>query len=146
MSSEGKLNIREFDLDGLKDILTGFGEPTYRAKQIQQWLWINNIREFQSMLNVPKALISKLDARYFIPSLEQIKVQLSSDGTIKSGFKLFDSKIVEGVLIPQTKRMTACISSQVGCSLSCKFCATGMMKQMRNMTADEMYDQVKAIN
>ena len=146
MSSEGKLNIREFDLEGLKDILIGFGEPTYRAKQIHQWLWIKNVREFSSMLNIPKTLISKLEAHYFIPSLEQVKVQLSSDGTIKSGFKLFDSKIVEGVLIPQTKRMTACISSQVGCSLSCKFCATGQMKQMRNLTADEMYDQVMAIN
>lgn len=146
MPAEGKLNIREFDLEGLKSILVDFGEPTYRAKQIHQWLWIKNVRDFQSMLNVPKALVAKLEKSYYIPSLELFNVQESSDGTIKSGFKLHDSKIVEGVLIPQANRMTACISSQVGCSLTCKFCATGQMKQMRNLTADEMYDQVKAIN
>lgn len=141
-----KPNIRDLNQEQLQEKLVELGHPKYRANQVFEWLWKKNVHAFTDMSNLPKEIISSLDEQYFIPSLVISRTQESSDGTIKSGFKLHDGKVVEGVLIPQGKRMTACISTQVGCSLSCKFCATGQMKQMRNLKADEMYDQVREID
>ena len=141
-----KTNIRTLDQDALKETMVRLGQPSFRAKQVHEWLWVKNAGDFTSMTNIPKELISRLDEEFFIPSLLEYKVQESNDGTVKSGFQLHDGKIIEGVLIPQGKRMTACISSQVGCSLTCSFCATGQMKMDRNLSAYEMYDQVVAIN
>jgi 23S rRNA (adenine2503-C2)-methyltransferase len=141
-----KPNIRDLNSDQLQEKLVEQGLPKYRAKQVYEWLWKKNVHSFDKMKNLPKDLISSLDENYFIPSLTTHRTQISSDGTIKSGFQLHDGKVVEGVLIPQSKRMTACISCQVGCSLTCKFCATGQMKQMRNLKADEIYDQVREID
>ncbi len=128
------------------DIMKDLNEPKFRASQLHDWLWKKKAHSFGEMTNLSKPLIQKLDEKFFIPILGVNNSQISSDGTIKSSFRLDDGMIVEGVLIPQSKRMTACISSQVGCSLACTFCATGKMKQMRNLTADEIYDQVKTIN
>jgi len=141
-----KPNIRDLNVEQLHEKLVELGHPKYRAKQVYEWLWKKNVHTFNDMLNLPKDLISTLDEQYLIPSLRTSRIQESSDGTIKSGFELHDGMVVEGVLIPQGKRMTACISTQVGCSLSCKFCATGQMKQMRNLKADEIYDQVREID
>ncbi|MEQ9062688.1 MAG: 23S rRNA (adenine(2503)-C(2))-methyltransferase RlmN [Vicingaceae bacterium] len=146
MTPESKINIRELDPIALKTAFTEFNEPSYRAKQVYDWLWTKNAAEFSNMTNLPKDLISKLEAVYFIPVLKDHRVQISTDGTIKNAFKLHDDQVIEGVLIPQKKRMTACISSQVGCSLTCKFCATGQMKLNRNLSAFEMYDQVVRLN
>lgn len=141
-----KENIRLKSPDELKELVLEMKEPSFRAKQIHEWLWKKKATSFSEMTNLSKDFITKLDEKYFIPVLGVHTSQVSKDGTIKSGFKLDDGLLVEGVLIPQGKRMTACISSQVGCSLSCTFCATGKMKQMRNLTADEIYDQVKTID
>jgi 23S rRNA (adenine2503-C2)-methyltransferase len=141
-----KQNIRLKNIEELTQIMTDLKEPSFRAKQLHEWLWKKKALSFGEMSNLSKSLMSKLEKGYFIPVLGLNQSQISTDGTIKSSFKLDDGKIVEGVLIPQDKRMTACISSQVGCSLSCTFCATGRMKNMRNLTADEIYDQVKIIH
>jgi len=98
------------------------------------------------MTNLSLPLREKLVEKYLINGVEVSSSQISSDRTIKNAFKLYDDNIVEGVLIPTDSRMTACVSSQVGCSLSCKFCATGKMDRIRNLNADEIYDQVAILH
>ena len=118
------------------------GEKSFRAKQIFEWLWKKNVATFEEMSNLGKELRTKLESHYFIDHIKIEDQQISSDKTIKCAFSVEKGKVVEGVLIPTTSRTTACISSQVGCSLSCKFCATGRLKLMRNLTAGEIVDQV----
>ena len=137
-----KQDIRALTLDELKSWFTDHGEKAFRAKQVYEWLWRKSARSFTDMTNLSKALREQLEAGFVINAVEVSDEQQSNDGTIKSAFKLFDDRVVEGVLIPSDGRMTACISSQVGCSLSCKFCATGKLKRLRNLNADEIYDQV----
>lgn len=122
------------------------GEPAFRAKQVYEWLWAKSCTDFDEMSNLPKALREKLKEQFAIHAVVVNQSQFSSDKTIKSTFKLYDGNIIEGVLIPATDRMTACVSSQVGCSLTCKFCATGYMERKRNLNADEIYDQVVLID
>src|SRR5690606_10241563 len=113
--------------------------------QLYEWLWLKSARTFDEMTNLSKDLRQLLVEHFELPAVQVAEEQISSDRTIKTAFKLFDGKITEGVLIPSSKRMTACISSQVGCSLTCKFCATGKLKLMRNIQFDEIYDQVAII-
>ncbi len=141
-----KQNIRTLSQDELKEVMISWGEKSFRAKQVHEWLWKKGISSFSEMRNVNAELIQKLDESFDIYKLSVEDVQQSSDGTIKSAFRLHDGNVVEGVLIPSTKRMTACISSQVGCSLSCAFCATGKLGRIRNLTADEIYDQVVVVS
>ena len=121
------------------------GEQAFRAKQIYEWLWQKSCTSFDEMSNLSKALREKLRTHFTINAVTVQQAQHSADGTIKSSFALADGNLVEGVLIPAPDRMTACVSSQVGCSLSCKFCATGYMDRKRNLYADEIYDQVVRI-
>ncbi len=121
-------------------------EPSYRVKQLWQWLWKHHARDFQSMLNLPKTLRSQLEKDFLLAYVERKEVQRSKDGTLKVLFLLPDGKLVEGVLIPHGKRMTACVSSQVGCSLHCRFCATGTMGLIRQLKSYEIYDQVVLLN
>lgn len=130
----------------MKSIFTEMGEASFRAGQVHDWLWKKKVSSFGEMTNLPKSVIKILDENFFIPVLSLHQSQVSKDGTVKSAFRLHDGLLVEGVLIPQGSRTTACISSQVGCSLSCTFCATGRMKIQRNLTADEIYDQVREIS
>lgn len=137
-----KQDLRKLDLEALKIWLKENGEPAFRAKQILEWLWQKSVVEIEAMTNLSKPLREKLASEFEILPVKVYKSQFSNDGTVKSGFKLHDNHLVEGVLIPTETRMTACISSQVGCSLTCKFCATGYMKRERNLDAAEIYDQV----
>jgi len=121
-------------------------EPSFRAKQIQEWLWQHGVRNIEEMTNLSKSLREKLSEHYMIHPPEVDLKQVSEDGTIKMRFLLPDNYKVEGVLIPADERMTACVSSQVGCSLTCSFCATGQMKRERNLTPAEIYDQVMVLN
>lgn len=139
---ERKQNIRLLDLDGIKSALQEMGEKPFRGKQIFEWLWQKDAVTFEDMTNLSKSLREKLDESYFIDHIELEDQQISSDKTIKCAFKIEEGKVIEGVLIPTSSRTTACISSQVGCSLACKFCATGKLKLMRNLTPGEMVDQV----
>tara|TARA_B100001109_G_scaffold255824_1_gene261249 strand:- start:15208 stop:16266 length:1059 start_codon:yes stop_codon:yes gene_type:complete len=143
--AEKKKNIRELSLEEMKSFFTEKGEKAFRAKQLYEWLWQKSARSFEEMTNLSKGLRSMLEENFVLPAVQVAEEQISSDKTIKNAFKLADGKITEGVLIPTTKRMTACISSQVGCSLTCKFCATGKLKLMRNIQFDEIYDQVAII-
>jgi 23S rRNA (adenine2503-C2)-methyltransferase len=137
-----KKDIRKLDIAAIKEYLTTQGEQAFRAKQIYEWLWKKSAVSFDQMSNLSVGLRQKLNNHFVINPVQVANKQLSSDGTIKSAFKLFDNNLVEGVLIPADDRMTACVSSQVGCSLTCKFCATGYMERKRNLDASEIYDQV----
>jgi len=140
-----KRNIRNLSFPEMQDFLTEQGEKAFRAKQLYEWLWQKSARSFDSMTNLSKSLRELLEQHFELPAVTVAEEQISSDMTIKNAFRLADGKITEGVLIPTPKRMTACISSQIGCSLSCKFCATGRLKLMRNINFDEIYDQVAII-
>lgn len=137
-----KKDIRAVSLEEIKTFLSENGEKPFRAKQVYEWLWQKSVRSFDDMSNLSIALRELLKEHFEINAAAIDFMQVSSDRTIKTAFKLFDGKVVEGVLIPTTSRMTACISSQVGCSLTCKFCATGKLERLRNLNADEIYDQV----
>ncbi|TXK45345.1 23S rRNA (adenine(2503)-C(2))-methyltransferase RlmN [Pontibacter qinzhouensis] len=141
-----KKDIRKLSLDDLKAWLVEQGEKPFRAKQVFEWIWKHSAQSFTEMNNVSLALREKLDQHFDINAVQVATKQVSNDGTIKSAFKLHDGNIVEGVLIPHDERKTACVSSQVGCSLTCKFCATGYMDRVRNLDAAEIYDQVVRIN
>ncbi len=140
-----KIDIRSFSLLELTEKVKELDEKPYRAKQIYEWLWQKSCTNFDEMSNLGLSLREKLKEKFVINAVAVLKSQISNDRTIKNAFILADSKIIEGVLIPTTERMTACVSSQVGCSLSCKFCATGYMDRERNLNADEIYDQVVLI-
>ena len=142
MEPEDKINIRNLSLAEITSQLVIDKFPAFRAKQLFEWLWKKNITSFIQMGNLGKELILYLENNYYIDALLVSDQQISKDKTIKCAFSIDENKIVEGVLIPTPKRTTACISSQIGCSLSCKFCATGRLKLMRNLSAGEMVDQV----
>lgn len=138
-----KTNIRNLELNELISSLENLGEKKFRAKQVYEWLWKKNARSFAEMTNLSKDLREKLEESFFIDGITLDDQQISSDRTIKCAFSIADSnQVMEGVLIPTNSRMTACISSQVGCSLACTFCATGRLKLLRNLTAGEIVDQV----
>ena len=141
-----KKNIRTLNLDELKDFFKMNDMPAFRAKQVYEWLWKKSVSSFDEMRNVSKETIQLLDKHFLILHAKITESQKSADRTIKSAFGLYDNNNVEGVLIPTKSRMTACISSQVGCSLTCKFCATGKLDRLRNLNADEIYDQVFMLN
>jgi len=140
-----KKDIRALSLEELKTVFVENGDQAFRAKQVYEWLWKKSVRTFDEMTNLSKSTRELLNTHFVINAVVVDDMQISSDRTIKNAFKLYDSNIVEGVLIPSTTRMTACISSQVGCSLTCKFCATGKLERLRNLNADEIYDQVVLI-
>ena len=141
-----KKNIRTLNLVKIQELLKELGEPGFRAKQVYEWIWYKGVSNFKDMRNLPKALLEKLEETHYIPKTKIYTEQVSHDGTIKLGFELDDKNKVEGVIIPSMGRYTACISSQVGCSLDCTFCATGFLKRERNLTAGEIFDQVNLIN
>lgn len=141
-----KKDIRRLSLDQLQADLKAAGEQAFRAKQIYEWLWVKSVTDFEAMTNLSQKLRVWLSEVYVINAVQIHTSQISNDGTIKCAFKLHDGHLVEGVLIPAEDRMTACVSSQVGCSLTCKFCATGYMDRKRNLEAAEIYDQVVLID
>jgi len=137
---EKRENIRSLSLDEIQQALIDMGEKPYRAKQIFEWLWQKNCSNFTEMSNLPKPLRDKLEIGYYIDHINLKDQQISSDKTIKCAFSIDDGQIIEGVLIPTSSRTTACISTQVGCSLACKFCATGKLKLMRNLSPGEIVE------
>jgi 23S rRNA (adenine2503-C2)-methyltransferase len=147
MQSTGhKTDIRKLTLSELEVLIAEMGEKPFRAKQIYKWLWAKSAVSFAQMTDISLALREKLELQFVIHPISIYTSQQSNDGTIKSAFQLFDKHLIEGVLIPADDRMTACVSSQVGCSLTCKFCATGYMARKRNLEPGEIYDQVVAID
>ena len=141
-----KKDIRSLSLEQIKRFFLENGFKEYRGDQVYSWLWEKSAINFQQMTNLPKLIRSILEESFIVNHIKLHTIQKSEDGTIKNGIKLFDDLIIECVLIPTKKRITACISSQVGCSLNCQFCATSRLKRMRNLNPDEIYDQVALIN
>ncbi|MBW4891163.1 23S rRNA (adenine(2503)-C(2))-methyltransferase RlmN [Mucilaginibacter sp. HMF5004] len=143
---KNKTDIRSLNLETLQKQFIELGEKSFRAKQVYEWLWKKSCFSFDEMSNLSKELRQKLDELFIINNVKVNTSQYSSDKTIKNSFVLHDGHLIEGVLIPADDRMTACVSSQVGCSLTCKFCATGYMERKRNLNPDEIYDQVVLID
>ena len=139
-------NIRHLNKAQVEEYFLSINEKKFRSQQVWEWLWQKHAMSFDDMSNLSKELRNKLAAEFTLPALIIDEMQTSADGTIKSRFKTFDGHSIEGVLIPTEERKTACVSSQIGCSLSCKFCATGYMDRKRNLTYDEIYDEVVLIN
>ncbi|NML19308.1 23S rRNA (adenine(2503)-C(2))-methyltransferase RlmN [Pseudoflavitalea sp. G-6-1-2] len=146
MANTGKKNIRHLSLSELEQYFEELGEKKFRTKQVYEWLWQKHAHSFDAMTNLSKELRAKLEENFTLPALTVGATQYSADGTVKSRFKTVEGHAVEGVLIPTDDRKTACVSSQIGCSLSCKFCATGYIERKRNLNFDEIYDEVVLIN
>lgn len=139
-------DIRSLPKEELTRVLVAQGQPSFRANQIYEWLWSKGAHSFDEMSNLPKELRHWLNENYVIQAVAVDRLQRSSDGTIKNAVRLHDGYVVESVLIPTDSRSTACVSSQVGCSLDCTFCATSRLKRMRNLEPGEIYDQVATLN
>src|SRR5690606_22302857 len=142
MQAAKKTNIRDLSLEEIQQYFEKTGDKKFRANQVYEWLWQKHAHSFEEMTNLSKPLRTRLSEDFSLPALTVDASQFSADGTIKSRFKTVDGHLVEGVLIPTESRQTACVSSQIGCSLSCKFCATGYMDRKRNLHFDEIYDEV----
>lgn len=140
-----KKDIRKLSEEQIREFLEGQGKRAFRARQIHEWLWKKSCTSFDDMTNLALPLREMLKANFTISPVQVHERQVSNDRTIKSKFQLHDGHFIEGVLIPTENRMTACVSSQVGCSLTCSFCATGYMDRKRNLDAAEIYDQVVLI-
>ena len=139
-------NIRHISQADLEEFLLSIGEKKFRTKQVWEWLWQKGAGSFGDMTNLSKELRQKLGENFSLPSLSVHSTQYSADGTVKTGFMTHEGHLCEGVLIPTESRYTACVSSQIGCSLSCRFCATGYIERKRNLDFDEIYDEVVLIN
>ncbi|MFK7923282.1 MAG: 23S rRNA (adenine(2503)-C(2))-methyltransferase RlmN [Bacteroidia bacterium] len=135
-------NIRSLSLEQLQEYILGLDEKKFRAAQIYEWVWKKHAASFADMSNLSKPLRERLEADFVIDQAQIEDVQQSKDGTRKYAFRLAGGQQVEGVLIPTPKRVTACISSQAGCSLDCKFCATGLLDLKHNLHHYEIYDQI----
>ena len=148
MEESVKIDIRKLSRAELEEALVGAGEKKFRGRQIYEWLWQKGAHSFDEMTNLSKELRKMLNEQFLINAITEDQVQRSQDGTIKTRFRLHDGHLIESVLIPvpRDQRFTVCVSSQVGCSLTCTFCATGRMKRIRNLDAAEIYDQVVLVN
>src|SRR5690242_6818667 len=143
---ENQRNIRTLSRQDINEYMENIGEKKFRAQQVYEWLWLKPVQSIDEMTNLSKELRNKLKEDFTLPALTIDTTQHSEDGTIKTRFKTWGGNMVEGVLIPTDSRLTACVSSQIGCSLSCKFCATGYIERKRNLAFDEIYDEVVLIN
>ena len=141
-----KKDIRALTKDQLRDFFVANGDKAFRGNQVYEWLWHKRAHKFEDMTNISKHTRDMLEANFVINHIKVDTMQRSSDGTVKNAVRLHDDLIVESVLIPTETRTTACVSSLVGCSLDCNFCATARLKRMRNLNPDEIYDQVAAID
>ncbi|MBQ0118122.1 MAG: 23S rRNA (adenine(2503)-C(2))-methyltransferase RlmN [Flavobacterium sp.] len=143
---ENKKDIRALSKEELRTFFVEKGDKSFRGNQVYEWLWSKGAHNFEDMTNLSKETRQLLETHFVINHIKVDKMQHSTDGTIKNAVKLHDDLIVESVLIPTETRTTACVSSQVGCSLDCNFCATARLKRMRNLSPGEIYDQVLAID
>lgn len=141
-----KKDIRSLTKEQLRDFFVAHEDKAFRGNQVYEWLWQKSAHSFNEMTNISLETRQVLEANFVINHIEVDTIQRSNDGTIKNAVRLHDGLVVESVLIPTKTRTTACVSSQVGCSLDCLFCATARLKRMRNLNPDEIYDQVVAID
>ncbi|MDG5489987.1 23S rRNA (adenine(2503)-C(2))-methyltransferase RlmN [Psychroserpens sp. SPM9] len=144
--STKKKDIRALTKVQLRDFFVAQGDKAFRGNQVYEWLWNKGAHAFEDMTNISKETRQMLEDHFVINHIKVDQMQRSEDGTVKNAVKLHDGLVVESVLIPTKTRTTACVSSQVGCSLDCRFCATSRLKRMRNLNPDEIFDQVVAID
>lgn len=156
MNCEGPISIRSYSLEQLEKLVTGLGQPKFRAKQLHEWLHAHNAASYDEMSNLPKALRERLAQDFPLQETTVLQVRESADGTRKYLLKLADGAVVECVGIlggdlggdgedsgeGDGRRLTVCCSTQVGCAMKCSFCATGCQGLERNLSADEIADQV----
>ena len=145
MSSEND-DIRSISFDKLNKFIQKNNFPSYRSNQIFNWINKSSFRSFDDMTNIPKSLVKLLKENFVINVTNILSKQVSNDSTIKYAIKLHDKLVVEAVLIPSGRRVTACVSSQVGCSLDCEFCATSKLSRIRNLLSYEIFDQIMILN
>ncbi len=141
-----KKDIRAISKELLREFFVTNGDKAFRGNQVYEWLWSKGAHSFDDMTNLSKETRAMLEANFVINHIKVDQMQRSEDGTVKNAVRLHDGLVVESVLIPTNTRTTACVSSQVGCSLDCNFCATARLKRMRNLEPGEIYDQVLAID
>lgn len=141
-----KKDIRAVSKEQLREFFVTSGDKAFRGNQVYEWLWSKGAHSFEDMTNISKETRAMLESNFVINHIKVDTIQRSEDGTIKNAVRLHDGLVVESVLIPTNTRTTACVSSQVGCSLDCSFCATARLKRMRNLEPGEIYDQVIAID
>ncbi|KAB1156711.1 23S rRNA (adenine(2503)-C(2))-methyltransferase RlmN [Flavobacterium luteum] len=141
-----KKDIRSLSKEQLRDFFVSNSDKSFRGNQVYEWLWSKGAHHFDDMTNLSKETRAMLSDNFVINHIKVDTMQRSEDGTVKNAVRLHDGLVVESVLIPTNTRTTACVSSQVGCSLDCNFCATAKLKRMRNLEPAEIYDQVLAID
>ncbi len=141
-SSESKILLKGMTLEELKNYFISINQPAYRGEQLFNWMYNHLVTDFDSMDNFPKTLRKELSENTNILTLQLHDFKDSTlNGTKKFIFKTLDGHFIESVIIPEEKRLTLCISTQVGCPLDCKFCATGLMGYKKNLSPGEIYDQ-----
>ncbi len=142
VDGKGKSILKGLTLEELQNYFVEIGEPKFRGGQLFNWLYSHRVLSFDEMLNLPKALREKLSSIAEIKTLEYVDSKVSNEtGTKKFIFSTKEKNQIESVIIPEEKRTTLCISTQVGCPLDCKFCATGLMGYKKNLSAGEIFDQ-----
>ena len=139
-------DIRSISLEKLNKFIEKNNFPIYRSNQIFNWINKSSVKSFDDMTNLPKSLIDLLKENFRLNFSQILSKQISIDSTMKFAIKLHDKLVVESVLIPSGDRVTACVSSQVGCSLDCEFCATSKLSRMRNLESYEIFDQIILLN
>lgn len=139
-------DIRSISLEQLNKFVEKNNFPLYRSNQIFNWINKSSVKSFDDMTNLPKSLIDLLKENFRLNFSQISNKQISIDSTMKFAIKLHDKLLVESVLIPSGDRITACVSSQVGCSLDCEFCATSKLSRMRNLESYEIFDQIILLN
>lgn len=140
-----KYNLKSHSLISMRDTMTNLGIEPYRGDQIFKWIWQKNAEDFSVMTNISKELKESLSSKFTISGLQIEKKLLAKDGSKKFLLALEDNKKIEAVFIPEGKRKTICVSTQIGCPLHCKFCATGLMGFIRNLKAYEIADEIRII-
>ena len=138
-------NIKEYNLSDLQDEILALGEKKYRAEQIFKWIYIDKFKEFDEMTNLSMELREKLKQEYTMCNFKILKKQESSDGTKKYLFDVLDGNAIETVLMEYHHGKTICVSSQIGCKMGCKFCASTGIKFIRSLTAGEIVEQILAV-
>ena len=138
-------NIKDYNLDELKEEFLKLGEKQYRAEQVFKWIYIDEVTSFDEMTNLSKDLREKLKLEFKLHNFKILQKQESTDGTKKYLFDILDDNAIETVLMQYHHGKTICVSSQVGCKMGCKFCASTGIKFVRNLTAGEIVEQILAV-
>ncbi len=138
-------NIKNYNLEDLKQELVSIGEKTYRAEQIFKWIYVDKVNTFEEMTNLSLDLRKKLEENYTLCNFNIIKKQESVDGTKKYLFDVLDGNAIETVLMEYNSWKTICVSSQIGCRMGCKFCASTGIPFIRNLTSGEIVEQILAV-